>query len=65
MSSAPSTWPGLLLVNSNLLIDVGDLASSLQAQWQSLLTILAPAAFRRAGSARLQPRVAQHHDVRH
>jgi uncharacterized alpha-E superfamily protein len=31
----------LLLVNSNLLIDVGDLAPALQArQWQSLLTIL-------------------------
>jgi uncharacterized alpha-E superfamily protein len=31
----------LLLVNSNLLIDVGDLAPSLQAQqWQSLLTVL-------------------------
>jgi uncharacterized alpha-E superfamily protein len=31
----------LLLVNSNLLIDVGDLAPSLQArQWQSLLTIV-------------------------
>src|ERR1700684_3017480 len=30
----------LLLVNSNLLIDVGDLAPALQArQWQSLLTI--------------------------
>jgi uncharacterized alpha-E superfamily protein len=31
----------LLIVNSNLLIDVGDLAPALQArQWQSLLTIL-------------------------
>ena len=31
----------LLLVNANLLIDVGDLAPALQArQWQSLLTIL-------------------------
>jgi len=31
----------LLLVNSNLLIDVGDLAPALQArQWQSILTIL-------------------------
>ena len=31
----------LLLVNSNLLIDVGDLAPALQVrQWQSLLTIL-------------------------
>jgi uncharacterized alpha-E superfamily protein len=31
----------LMLVNSNLLIDVGDLAPALQArQWQSLLTIL-------------------------
>ena len=31
----------LLLVNSNLLIDVGDLAPALQArQWQSLLTIM-------------------------
>src|SRR5277367_1686222 len=31
----------LLLVNSNLLIDVGDLAPALQdRQWQSLLTIL-------------------------
>ena len=31
----------LLLVNSNLLIDVGDLAPNLQqAQWQSVLTIM-------------------------
>ncbi len=31
----------LLLVNSNLLVDVGDLAPALQArQWQSLLTIM-------------------------
>lgn len=47
----------LLLVNSNLLIDVGDLAPALQArQWQSLLTIL------RLGELPEGPNLA--HDVR-
>ena len=55
----------LLLVNSNLLIDVGDLAPSLQQlQWQSVLTVVradVPADLidvNKAGS--MEPRVAQH-----
>jgi len=50
----------LLLVNSNLLIDVGDLAPAMQAmQWQSLLTVLRLPPLD-AGNAPISTAVAQH-----
>src|SRR5258707_15748445 len=53
----------LLLVNSNLLIDVGDLAPKLlQQQWQSVLTIMRtePATTGEGPARDLGPRIAQY-----
>lgn len=51
----------LLLVNSSLLTDVGDLAPrQLQQQWQAVLTILHSNSIVRMSGADLGPRIAQH-----
>src|SRR3954452_1915413 len=51
----------LLLVNSNLLMDVGELAPTLQQrQWQSVLTVLRSDAGFPTGDWAMGPRVAQY-----
>src|SRR3954468_10508479 len=51
----------LLLTNSNLLMDVGELAPTLQQrQWQSVLIVLRADAGFSTGDYAMGPRVAQH-----